>query len=401
MWRAFTARRIAAAAAYGGGGITALGGITFGLLLMQARLARRTILARPNGDPPIADGLYGGTRGGEPLSLVVLGDSTAAGLGVHASEETPAALLAAGLSAIARRPVRLTNVARSGSRSQALGGQVDQALQARPDVAVIMIGANDVTGRVPAAESVRHLARAVERLRGAGGEVVVGTCPDLGSVKSLMPPLRWFARRASRQLAAAQTISVVERGGRSVSLGDLLGREFAADPLSMFSEDRYHPSARGYAAASAAVLPSMASALGLGHDLSEHLTADVLPVYLAAAEAAERAGTEVSGASVAGLDRGPRGRWATLRYPLRRPALRLPRRHGPDRLPPEDDGGFTEPGPARSPVAGPGRPGHRPSLRPRWRWPRRWRRSHSPVLGVPGAWGGGHPAAGTWPRWAR
>ncbi|GGT77130.1 SGNH/GDSL hydrolase family protein [Actinomadura citrea] len=401
MWRAFTARRIAAAAAYGGGGITALGGITFGLLLMQARLARRTILARPNGDPPIADGLYGGTRGGEPLSLVVLGDSTAAGLGVHASEETPAALLAAGLSAIARRPVRLTNVARSGSRSQALGGQVDQALQARPDVAVIMIGANDVTGRVPATESVRHLARAVERLRGAGGEVVVGTCPDLGSVKSLMPPLRWFARRASRQLAAAQTISVVERGGRSVSLGDLLGREFAADPLSMFSEDRYHPSARGYAAASAAVLPSMASALGLGHDLSDHLTADVLPVYLAAAEAAERAGTEVSGASVAGLDRGPRGRWATLRYPLRRPALRLPRRHGSDRLPPEDDGGFTEPGPARSPVAGPGRPGHRPSLRPRWRWPRRWRRSHSPVLGVPGAWGGGHPAAGTWPRWAR
>ncbi|MFD0540601.1 hypothetical protein ACFQY7_49175 [Actinomadura luteofluorescens] len=56
-----------------------------------------------------------------------------------------------------------------------------------------------------------------------------------------MPPLRWFARRASRQLAAAQTIAVVERGGRSVSLGDLLGHEFAADPLAMFSEDRYHP----------------------------------------------------------------------------------------------------------------------------------------------------------------
>ncbi|NYD46780.1 lysophospholipase L1-like esterase [Actinomadura luteofluorescens] len=386
MWRAFTARRIAAAAAYGGGGITALGGITFGLLLMQARLARRTILARPNGDPPIADGLYGGTRDGEPLSLVMLGDSTAAGLGVHTPDETPAALLATGLSAIAGRPVRLTNVARSGSRSQALGGQVDRALQTRPDVAVIMIGANDVTGRVPAAESVRHLARAVERLRGAGGEVVVGTCPDLGSVKSLMPPLRWFARRASRQLAAAQTIAVVERGGRSVSLGDLLGHEFAADPLAMFSEDRYHPSARGYAAAAAAVLPSMASALDLGHDLSAHLTADVLPVYLAAAEAAERAGTEVSGASVAGHDRGPRGRWATLRRPpLRRPPLRLPWRH-------------SEPGPARSPVAGPGRPGLRPALRPHWRWPDRWRRSHPRVPDVPGTWGGGHQATGTPPR---
>ncbi|MEU8343009.1 SGNH/GDSL hydrolase family protein [Spirillospora sp. NPDC048832] len=319
MLRAFTARRIAAAAAYGGGGLTALGGMTFGLIVVEARLARRIIQATPNGDPPAADGLYGEGAGGAPLSLVMLGDSTAAGLGVHTPAETPAALLAGWLAEAAGRPVRLTNVARSGARSQALHGQVDRAVRARPDLAVIMIGANDVTGRVGPAESVRHLAEAVRRLRAAGAEVVVGTCPDLGSVKPLMQPLRWLARRASRQLAAAQTIAVVEHGGRSVSLGDLLGHEFAADPMSMFSEDRYHPSARGYAAAAAAVLPSMAAALGLEPDLPG---AAARPVAQAAAEAAERAGTEVSGASVAGDDRGPRGRWATLRYPLHRPLRR-------------------------------------------------------------------------------
>ncbi|CNF25789.1 lipolytic enzyme%2C G-D-S-L [Mycobacterium tuberculosis] len=316
MLRAFTARRIAAAAAYGGGGITAIGGVTFGLIVVEAKLARRIILATPNGDPPVADGLYGEQFGGEPLSLVILGDSTAAGLGVHIPAETPAARLATGLATVAGRPVRLTNVARSGSRSQALAGQLEQALQVRPDIAVIMIGANDVTGRVTPAESVRHLSDAVARVRAAGGQVVVGTCPDLGSVKPLMQPLRWFARRACRQLAAAQTIAVIEHGGRSVSLGDLLGREFAADPLSMFSEDRYHPSARGYAAAAAAILPSVAAALGLEPDLPGETAR---PVSLAAAEAAERAGTEVTGASVAGDDRGPRGRWATLRYPLQRP----------------------------------------------------------------------------------
>ncbi|WUH97515.1 SGNH/GDSL hydrolase family protein [Spirillospora sp. NBC_00431] len=297
MWRAFTARRIAAAAAYGGGGITALGGITFGLVVVEAKLARRIIEATPNGDPPAADGLYGGDLGSAPLSLVMIGDSTAAGLGVHTPEETPAALLATGLSAIADRPVRLTNVARSGARSPSLRGQVDRALQTRPDIAVIMIGANDVTGRIPPADSVRHLADAVERLRSAGSHVVVGTCPDLGSVKPLRPPLKWIARRASRQLAAAQTIAAVERGARSISLGDLLGREFAADPLSMFSEDRYHPSARGYAAASAAVLPSIAAALGLEPELAGRPGEGVLPVYLAAAEAAEVSGTEVRGTS--------------------------------------------------------------------------------------------------------
>ncbi|MFC4050317.1 SGNH/GDSL hydrolase family protein [Actinomadura syzygii] len=315
MLRAFTARRIAAAAAYGGGGITALGGFTFGLLVVEAKLARRIIAATPNGDPPVADGLYGGGQRGAALSLVMIGDSTAAGLGVHTADETPAALLATGLSAIADRPVRLTNVALPGSRSQALPGQVDRALEVAPDVAVVMIGANDVTGRIPPAESVRHLADAVERLRAAGAHVVVGTCPDLGSVKPLMQPLRWIARRASRQLAAAQTIAAVERGARSVSLGDLLGREFAADPLSMFSEDRYHPSARGYAAACAAVLPSIASALGLEPDVADRLGQGVLPVYLAAAEAAEVSGTEVRG--VTGRERG---RWAALLRRRARPA---------------------------------------------------------------------------------
>ncbi|WP_030165350.1 SGNH/GDSL hydrolase family protein [Spirillospora albida] len=316
MLRALTARRIATAAAYGGGGITALGGLTFGLVVLEARLARRLIGATPNGGPPAADGLYGPVAAGRPLSLVVLGDSTAAGLGVAAPEETPGAMLAEGLAATAGRPVRLTIVARSGARSHALSGQVDAALRVRPDLAVIMIGANDVTSRTPAAESVRHLADAVERLRGAGCRVVAGTCPDLGTVEPLMQPLRWIARRASRQLAAAQMIAVVEHGGRAVSVGDLLGPEFAADPPAMFSADRYHPSARGYATAAAALLPSMAHALGLVPDpVVARLGEDVLPVYLAAAAAAEVSGTELYGVSVAGRERG---RWAALLR--RRPA---------------------------------------------------------------------------------
>lgn len=316
MIRALTARRIATTAAYGGGGLTVLGGMTFGLLVLEARLAKKIIRAAPNGDPPIADRLYGATLPGDPLSFVVLGDSTGVGLGVQYPDETLGSLLATGLSAIAARPVRLTTVAVSGSRSEALPGQTTQALEARPDIALIMIGANDVTARTPPAESVRHLGAAVRRLRDTGCEVVVGTCPDLGSIEPLMQPLRWIARRASRQLAAAQTISVVERGGRSVSLGGLLGREFAASPREMFSADRFHPSARGYAAAAAALLPSMAAALGFEPDVEEQPDPrrgeGVLPVYLAAAEAAEEPGTEVAGTEVAGRERGPRGRWAML-----------------------------------------------------------------------------------------
>jgi lysophospholipase L1-like esterase len=312
MIRALTARRIATAAAFGGGGITVLGGFSFGLLVIEAKLARKIIQATPSGEPPATDGIYGGSHPGEPIPFAMLGDSTAAGLGVDDPADTAAVMIATSLADLAGRPVALTNVAVSGSRSADLDEQVTRALAGSPRVAAIMIGANDVTTRVSPADAVRHLDGAVRRLRAAGCEVTVATCPDLGSIKPVKQPLRWIAQRASRQLAAAQTVVVVEQGGRSVSIGSLLGERFAAEPHVMFSADRYHPSAQGYAAAASVMLPSVAAALGLRPEVEPESGAGVLPVHRAAAEAVEEPGTEVAGAQVAGRERGPRGRWATL-----------------------------------------------------------------------------------------
>ena len=106
-----------------------------------------------------------------------------------------------------------------GARSPDLTTQIDRALPIEPDVAVILIGANDVTHKTLPAESVQHLSEGVRRLREAGVEVVVGTCPDLGTIKPIAPPLKQVARAWSRRLAAAQTIAVIGEGGRTVSLG--------------------------------------------------------------------------------------------------------------------------------------------------------------------------------------
>ena len=249
----------------------------------------------------------------------MLGDSTAAGQGVRRAGQTPAALLASGLAAVAERPVDLRNVALPGARSDDLERQVSLLLDdpARlPDVCVIMIGANDVTHRM-AATRLRALpvARRCGGCATAGAEVVVGTCPDLGTIEPVYQPLRWLARRVSRQLAAAQTIVVVEQGGRTVSLGDLLGPEFEANPRELFGPDNYHPSAEGYATAAMAVLPTLCAALGLWPE-SDHPDAsrdeDILPVAKAASAAAAQAGTEVTAA---------RAPWALLKHRRRR---RLP-----------------------------------------------------------------------------
>jgi lysophospholipase L1-like esterase len=328
MSRARVARRIAAGAAYGGGGIGLAGAAVVGLLLAEAQLARRHVNGTGgSGRVPVADGRYGraydapGAPVAEPLRLVLLGDSTAAGQGVRRSGQTPGALLASGLAAVAERPVTLRNVALPGAQSDDLDRQVGVVLGSSdevPDICVIMIGANDVTHRMPPTRSVRHLSAAVRRLRTAGAEVVVGTCPDLGTIEPVPQPLRWLARRASRQLAAAQTIGVVEQGGRTVSLGDLLGPEFEANPRELFGPDHYHPSAEGYATAAMAVLPTVCAALGLWPADEERPDVSrregFLPVARAAAEAASEAGTEVTAA----MPTGPRGPWALLKRRRRR-----------------------------------------------------------------------------------
>ena len=321
MGRARRARKIAATAAYGGGigaaGIGALGLVGYGVLKVEALLARRLVGQVFDGAPD-DDALYGAGLG-KPVQLVVLGDSSAAGMGADAAHQTVGAIIANGVSALSGRPVRLTNVAVVGAESSGLDVQLATALDevAKPDVAVIMVGANDVTHRIDKSIAVRHLEQTVRALRATGCEVIVGTCPDLGTIEPVAQPLRLLARRWSRDLAAAQTVAVIEAGGRTVSLGDLLGPEFGGATHEMFSHDRFHPSPAGYARVASVLLPSVCDALGLWRDSTERRPdirrgEGVDPVAVAAVQAVRDAGTEVSATAVGGQPRGPRGRWAMV-----------------------------------------------------------------------------------------
>lgn len=233
-----------------------------GLLAAQAFEARRRIGPRTT-TAPYADGRYG-SGPGTSIRLAVLGDSGAAGLGAERPEDTMGAILATALAEVSGRTVTLSNHAVIGAQTSGLDPQVDRALWTRPHVAVIMIGANDVTHLVPRALSARRLRRVIRRLREAGIEVVIATCPDLGTVKPVPQPLRSIMRRASRRLAASQAQASLAEGARPVALGSRLGPEFDERPDVMFAEDRFHPSTDGYAAAAQALLPEVIAAWRLG-----------------------------------------------------------------------------------------------------------------------------------------
>jgi len=246
-----------------------------GLLAAEALEARRRIGRRTTA-PPYADGRYG--RGaGTSIRLAVLGDSGAAGLGADTPGDTMGAILAGALAQMSGRRVTLSNHAVVGAQTKDLDAQVNRALWTGPHVAVIMVGANDITHLVPRALSARRLRDAICRLRGSGTEVVMATCPDLGTVKPVPQPLRAIMRRRSRLLAQAQAKVTIDEGGRAVMLGARLGPEFDERPDVMFASDRFHPSTQGYEAAAQALLPEVIAAWRLGGEgeiLPDVATAD-------------------------------------------------------------------------------------------------------------------------------
>ncbi|GAA2970561.1 lysophospholipase L1-like esterase [Microbacterium terrae] len=228
----------------------------------QAAVARRRI-GKPLGEEALdADRVWRRALGGDPIELLVLGDSIAAGLGAERRKDTLGGRLAKAVARRTGRPVRLRTAAVVGSESSALDGQID-ALPAgyRPDIAVIVVGGNDVTHRVPVSESTAHLAKAISRVRGRGAEVVVGTCPDLGALRPVPQPLRTLGSRLSRQLAEAQAEAARASGARVVSLGRAVGPFFISQPDEMFSLDRFHPSALGYRRTAEVLLPPVLAAL--------------------------------------------------------------------------------------------------------------------------------------------
>ncbi len=254
--------RVASAVCRGGmvGSVAAIGLLSSQFTIVKRRIPRAAALA------PATDGtvwLAAGThRRRRPLRVAFLGDSVAAGYGVDSAAQTLPAQVATRLSVGTGRPVSVRTLATVGARSRDLRSQLNALDGPSCDIAVIVVGANDVTHQSSRAEAVRHLTLAVHRLRASGTAVVVATCPDVGTVPTLVEPLRSVARHRARRLAGAQTLATLRAGGQVVPLADL-GPSFVREP-AMFGPDRYHPSAAGYRLVADLVAHIVLSAANVG-----------------------------------------------------------------------------------------------------------------------------------------
>ena len=187
--------------------------------------------------------------------FLVLGDSLAYGTGAT----SPADTLGSRLTRVLResgRATELSVVAVPGATSLGLAEQLDRAAAADADLALLVVGANDVTRQVPADRSAAAIGGAVRTLRERGADVLVVPTPDLSSVAWVPPAFRTVVAAVCDQLRARQTAAVQAVGGVVAPVGPELSARFAADP-AFFSADRFHPSSAGYALIAEALAPHL------------------------------------------------------------------------------------------------------------------------------------------------
>lgn len=231
------------------------------LLVKQAEYTRN-VIGKPFGDtPPDASGLYRHryVNMGEPVELLILGDSIAAGLGAFTRQGTLGAKTAKKLADELQLPVRLRVEARSGNETTRVLSKQIPRLEPdyRPDYTLLIVGANDVIHQVPLEKSMAALKSIIDELQSRNTRLVVGTCPNLGLAEIMPRFLRSVVGLASQRLEAAQIKYLRSRNVTMVHLGKTLSKEWRNNADDYFSQDHFHPSHKGYRMLSDAIAPAL------------------------------------------------------------------------------------------------------------------------------------------------
>lgn len=196
-----------------------------------------------------------------PWHIVTLGDSGMAGVGVHRLDDTLPVLLASRAAALTDRAVHVVNLARSGARTREVLQEQLPLIPRRLDVAIVLVGTNDVTRLSRRGGLARDTEALLSRLNDAGVPVVMCSLPEFKAMRAVPPLVRAGLELQARTVRNVQWHAA--RKARQVELVDvrgIVGQEFVTDGANM-SADRFHPSAVGYARIADALAPAVGARL--------------------------------------------------------------------------------------------------------------------------------------------
>jgi lysophospholipase L1-like esterase len=209
------------------------------VLYTQARRLRRETPILPDAAQP-----WTGTLAGpNPLRLLVLGDSTACGVGAATQDEALPGHLSRALAQRWNRGVEWQAMGRSGGTARdLLDDFIDDATAQSYDLVFLTVGANDALKLRTRSAFVSDVNELLMRLRFASpaAPIIMSALPAFFRFTLLPQPLKGTLYRHSRSLEAGARNAVERFPNASMSSPPPPYTE------GFFASDQFHPSASGY-----------------------------------------------------------------------------------------------------------------------------------------------------------
>lgn len=191
--------------------------------------------------PDAAQPWRGEHAGPNPIRLLLLGDSTVAGVGADTQDDALPGNLARELAQLTGRGVIWRAVGRNGATSRDLiTDYLDDATDEPYDIVFLSIGANDALGLRPRWAFGRDIRTLLARLRAVSPLVLMSSLPAFHRFELLPNPLRWNLYLHSQSLEDEARSIAARTDGVHISPPPPPYTE------GFFATDLFHPSASGY-----------------------------------------------------------------------------------------------------------------------------------------------------------
>ena len=209
------------------------------VLLAQGRRVRRIIPRLPDAAQP----WHGVVAGDNPIGILVLGDSTATGVGAETQDDALPGNLARALASEWERGVVWQAMGENGATAEDIVLRfLDRASHGRYDIIFLSIGANDALKLRARTAFLPDFRTILRRLRSVNPTalILVSGLPAFFRFESLPNPLRWALHLHAQSLESA-----ARRFVRSEP-GVIMSPPPPPYTPGFFAGDLFHPSANGY-----------------------------------------------------------------------------------------------------------------------------------------------------------
>ncbi|MES9607635.1 GDSL-type esterase/lipase family protein [Actinomadura sp. NPDC000929] len=210
--------------------------------------AWRTVRRTPRLDPATGDE-QGFVAGADPgrgpaFRVMVIGESTAVGVGASRHAEALPGFLAQELGERLRRSVAWSVSGRNGATARSIiGGLVPPANGSAPNLVVVTTGINDLLRRRPLRRWAADVTELVALVRGRFPEatVLVAGMPPVHRFPALPRPLRSVLGARARAMDRITRDAAAAGGAVHAPMDEAMARD-----RRLFAADGFHPSAAGY-----------------------------------------------------------------------------------------------------------------------------------------------------------